>query len=191
MKCNFKTLCDKLDNILSFICGLLLIVVFCVSVLNILLRNILKISWLFSAVLSKMSFVYMVFLGAAVVYYRCDHLKMDFISNKFPRKMKVVVNWITIVVTTILLIVMLIYGINISKVRMTIPFESYKKIPTGWMYLAVPVGAIFMLIFTIEHIINLCKTGEIKHKAIIDEELIKKQKEEIEEGIREMKEMEK
>ncbi|MGN0906851.1 MAG: TRAP transporter small permease [Bullifex sp.] len=187
----YRAFCDRLDKILSVICGLLLIVVFFVSVANILLRNILKISWLFSAVLSKMSFVYMVFIGVAVVYYRCDHLKMDFISSKFPRKMKTVVNWMTIVITVILLAVMLVYGINIAKVRMTIPFESYKKIPTGWMYLAVPVGALLMMVFTVEHIITLVKTGEMKHEEKPDEELLRKQEEEIREGIKEMKEMEK
>lgn len=187
----YRAFCDRLDKILSVICGFLLIVVFFVSVANILLRNILKISWLFSAVLSKMSFVYMVFIGASVVYYRCDHLKMDFISNKFPRKMKTVVNWMTMVITVILLAVMLVYGINIAKVRMTIPFESYKKIPTGWMYLAVPAGALLMMVFTVEHIITLVKTGEMKHEEKPDEELLRKQEEEIREGIKEMKEMEK
>jgi TRAP-type C4-dicarboxylate transport system permease small subunit len=142
-------------------CGVLLILVLSLSGLNIILRNIFSVSWLIIEVMQKLSFIWMIFIGIAVVFYHGDHLKMDFFSTKFSPKVKLIVDWLSWCSTLTILIVMIYYGFIVTKVRMTIPFETYKSVPTGWLYIAVPVSAILMLLFSVDHLARLIKTGSL------------------------------
>ena len=188
----YRLFCNKVSTVLSYIAGALLTVVFVTSAANIVLRNIFNYSWLFSQALLKITFVWMVFIGVAVMDFRTEHLKMDFLSNKFSKTMTKIVDWATMVIKFIILGVMIIYGFKVTKLRMSIPFPTYKKLGTGWMYLSIPVSAILMVIFSIDHIGRLVRTGTIKEKTVEKTaEEIKKEQQEIEESIKELKEMEK
>ncbi len=189
---NYRLFCNKLSEVLSYIAGALLTVVFLTSAANIVLRNIFNYSWLFSQALLKITFVWMVFIGVAVMDFRTEHLKMDFLSNKFSPKMTTVVDWATIAIKFTILAIMIFYGFKVTKLRMSIPFPTYKKLGTGWMYLSIPVSAILMVIFSVDHIGRLIRKGTIKEKTEEKTaEEIKKEEEEIAESIKELKEMEK
>lgn len=188
----YRLFCNKLSLVLSYIAGGLLTIVFLTSAANIVLRNIFNYAWLFSQALLKISFVWMVFLGVAVMDFRTEHLKMDFLSNKFSTNMTRIVDWATMVIKFIVLGIMIVYGFKVTKLRMSIPFPTYKKLGTGWMYLSIPVSAIMMVIFSVDHIGRLVRNGTIKEKTEErTEEEIKKEEQEIAESIKELKEMEK
>lgn len=187
----YRKICNKAADVLSLICGALLTVVLFICVANIVLRNVFNYSWLFSQALQKLVFVWMVFLGAVVVDFKTEHLKMDFVSGKFSKKMTTVVEWATMLLKAIVIGIMIYWGFKVTKLRMTIPFPSYKQLPTGWMYLAIPVCGILMIFFNAEHCIRLVKTGTFKEAVARSEEEIKREEQEIAEGIKEMKEMNK
>jgi len=157
----YNRFCKNLSNILGWLCGVLLILVLSLAGLNIIIRNIFSVSWLVIEVVQKLSFIWMIFIGISVVFYHGDHLKMDFFSNKFSPKVKTAMDWLSWCGTMSILLVMVWYGFVVTKVRMTIPFEIYKSVPTGWLYLAVPVSAILMLLFSFDHLTRLLKTRSI------------------------------
>ena len=185
----YQKFCKKLSNVLSVITGILLFVVFVIQVTNIICRNIHSISVLILQVVSKMSLVLMIYNGACVLYYKGDHLVMDFLNNLFSKNVKKAINWITIVITLLLLVVMVVYGISISMTRMTIPFESSKAVPTGWMYLAVPFAGFVMILFTFDHVIRMVKEGIMYEPEVVSKEEKEKEEQEIREGISELKHM--
>ena len=158
----YHSMCNRISSILAAVTGLLLTGVLALSVVNILLRNVFSISWLSADVILKLMFVWMVFIGASVAYYNVDHLKMDFLSMRFSKKTKKITELVFLATTLILLVIMVIYGFNVSIVRMTIPFESNKAIPTGYLYSSVPISAIIMIFFTFDHLGNLLKYGTLK-----------------------------
>lgn len=167
----YQTFCKKLSAVLAIITGSLLIGVLSISMLNIVLRNIFSVSWLILDVISKLMFVWMIFFGTSVVYFHADHLKMDFFSMKFPPKVKKLFEYLFSIVSLLLLLVMLVYGMEISRVRMSIPFESYKAIPTGLLFASLPICAVLMILFTIGHFQNLHTTGSIVEKSNNSDEL--------------------
>lgn len=156
----YHEICSRIASFLAIVTGVLLTGVLGISIINILLRNVLSISWLAADVLLKMMFVWMVFIGASVAYFRHDHLKMDFLSNLLPKRIGKITSLLFIVISIALLMVMVIYGWNISMVRMTIPFETNKAIPTGYLYLSVPTCALIMIAFSIDHLILLFRKDE-------------------------------
>ena len=134
--------------------GALFFGVLLITVTNIVLRNVLSVSWLFMDGLLRLLFIWMVFSGTAVLYYRNDHLVMDFFSGKFSPKMARRIDLIQQVLFLVFMVILLFYGMQITKVRMGIPFETW-NLPTGYAYVAVPVNALVMGLFCIEKIITL------------------------------------
>lgn len=186
----YSKICRKTVDILAIITGSLLIGVLSLSMLNILLRNVFAVSWLIIDVIIKLMFVWMIFIGATVVYFHLDHLKMDFFSRKFSKRAKKLLELISALFSLGLFGVMGVYGVNVMMIRMTIPFESYKAIPTGYLYLSVPVCAVIMILFTIDHLFRLFKYGTVDEPVLVSEEELHRLEKEVEKGIEELKTME-
>jgi len=134
--------------------GALFFGVLLITVTNIVLRNVLSVSWLFMDGLLRLLFIWMVFSGTAVLYYRNDHLVMDFFSGKFSPRMARNIDMIQQLLFLVFMGILVFYGLQITKVRMGIPFETW-NLPTGYAYVAVPVNALLMGLFCIEKIITL------------------------------------
>jgi TRAP-type C4-dicarboxylate transport system permease small subunit len=151
-------LCNKIQRILAILAGALFAGVFAVTVLNIVLRNLAGLAWLWIPGASRLLFIWTVFMGAAVLYHRNDHLMMDFFIAKLQgqrkRRLEIVINCVFLV----FLVLVIIYGAEIVRVRMHISFETW-KFPTGVAYLAAPVSSFFMIIFCLNKLRNLLKGG--------------------------------
>jgi TRAP-type C4-dicarboxylate transport system permease small subunit len=146
-------LLKRLEVILTFITGMLFLGVLLITSSNILLRNVLGISWLFMDGLMRLLFIWMVFTGTSVLYSRHDHLIMDFFSGKFSVKVAKAIDLLQSILFMLFLFVLLYYGIQIVRVRMSIPFETW-KFPTGYAYAAVPVNAVIMALFCIQRMVR-------------------------------------
>ena len=147
---------EVLDKGLAIVTGVLFGGLFLVTVLNIVLRNLGGIAWLWIPGMTKFLFIWTVFLGTAVLYNRNDHLVMDFFSNRFSAVRRRVLDIVIHAVFLVLLLVLVIYGFIVVEIRMGIPFETW-QFSTGYAYLAVPVAAIFMTYFCVSKLVHLVK----------------------------------
>lgn len=151
-------LCDKIQKILALLAGILFAGVFAVTVLNIMLRNLVGIAWLWIPGACRLLFIWTIFMGAAVLYYRNDHLVMDYFFAKLnaqkKRRFEILINGVFLV----FLALVIIYGAEIVRVRMRISFETW-KFPTGLAYLAAPVSSFFMIVFCFNKLRNLLRGG--------------------------------
>ena len=148
--------CSRMQWILARLTGALFMGLFLVTVLNITLRNLGGIAWLWIPGVSRLLFIWSVFMGTAVLYQRDDHLVMDFFVNKIDPVKRKRFELLKNSIFLIFLILLVIYGFNITKVRMRISFETW-KFPTGFAYLAAPVSGLIMIVFCIEKLIYLMK----------------------------------
>jgi len=155
-------LCNKIQRFLAVLAGILFAGILGVTALNIALRNFAGLAWLWIPGVSRMLFIWTVFLGAAVLYYRDDHLIMDLFLAKLDeagkRKLEILINSVFL----IFLVLVVIYGLEIVKIRMRISFETW-KFPTGAAYLAAPISALFMIVFGLNKLRNLWKGGKNQH----------------------------
>lgn len=151
-----EKLCDKIQQVLAVTAGLLFSGVFLVTVLNIILRNVAGIAWLWIPGASRLMFIWTVFLGAAVLYYHNDHLLMDYFVAKISPPKRRRFDFVIHGVFLIFLILIVIYGTEIARVRMRISFETW-RFPTGVAYFAAPVASCFMGLFCINKLRRLWK----------------------------------
>lgn len=133
--------------------GILFLTLFFLNLLRITLRYFLGISWLWVPDFSRLLFIWIVFLGTTVLYARGAHLEMDYVVNKLRESSRAKLRLVLDVCLAIFLVVLCVKGVEIARVRMRIPFDTW-DFPTGYAYSAVPVCSGLMLIMTIERFVH-------------------------------------
>lgn len=103
----------------------------------------LPLSWTEEVVLLCM--VWMCFLGASVVTKHQEHILIDFFITLAPRRLTKAMEFFCLVVITGVLIVLFWQGILLLEVTQDVTTIAL-GIPTMYMYAAIPVSALLMLI---------------------------------------------
>lgn len=124
--------------------GVLFLILFVLNLLRIGLRYVWGIAWLWEPDLSRLLFIWIVFLGATVLYSRNGHLGVDYFLNRMKPEGREKVAFLIDGITVPFLMVLLWKGVEVTRVRMRIPFDTW-DLPTGYAYMAVPVCAAIMI----------------------------------------------
>jgi TRAP-type C4-dicarboxylate transport system permease small subunit len=142
---------DAFAWVLEHVVALAFATLFAVVVLNIVLRNVAGIAWLWIPAVARLLFVWIVFLGVAAALRRNEHLVVDFFQRRMPRRLQKAVVFGIHLVSLPFFAMLLVYGLQVARVRMRIPFDTW-QFPTGWAYMAVPVAAVILIVFTLERL---------------------------------------
>jgi TRAP-type C4-dicarboxylate transport system permease small subunit len=144
----------RTTNALQTITGALFLLLFVLNMVQIVSRYLAGVAWLWLPDVSRLLFVWVVFLGASVLVARGEHLLMDFFSAKLSgagaRRLAVA----TQVAQIAFFAVMVFAGIRITRVRMRIPYDTI-ELASGWAYLAVPVCGALMILFSANLLLKL------------------------------------
>lgn len=135
----------RLADAIGMIAGILFIALFILNIIQILNRYLFGISFLWIPDLTRMLFVWVVFLGGATAYIRGQHLMIDFVKNKFSQKAIKGADALIDLGMAAFLILLIIKGIRITLVRLNIPYDAW-EVPTAIAYVAVPVACLIMLL---------------------------------------------
>ena len=136
---------DALDTAVESVAASLLVATVSIALLQVFCRYVLNsaLSWPEEA--AKFAFAWFVFLGAAMITRRGEHIVIDILPrNLGPGALRyhaLAVRLISVAVSTFLLI----YGLDlVQKSTFTSPALQW---PYTYLYLAVPTGAALSLIF--------------------------------------------
>ncbi|MFA6505877.1 MAG: TRAP transporter small permease [Treponemataceae bacterium] len=152
-----------LDKFLSIFVAVLLVVMSVIVFSNVIMRYFLSMGIYWYEELSRFVFIWIVFLGAVIAYFKGDHLALDVLLIYTPPKVKksLVVLADLLVITALIIMTqgawdMAIDSLNSGWVASTIP------IPYGVVYMVGPLSSILLLfealIETIEDTYVLAKT---------------------------------
>jgi TRAP-type C4-dicarboxylate transport system permease small subunit len=132
--------------------GALFLALFLLNMLRIFLRYFWGVAWLWEPDFSRLLFIWIVFIGATVLYVRKGHLMVDYFLPRTRERTHLVID-----LTTLIFLAMLVLkGMEVTKVRMRIPFDTW-DLPTGYAYLAVPVCSAIMMIVTLVRMIDFLR----------------------------------
>lgn len=154
---------ERLVTAIAWIVGGTFVALFVLSGWQIILRNFIGGSWRWVPAYSRLLFIWMVFLGAAVLYKRGEHLAMTFLVHRFRLRTQWIIGLITHVAMSYVFVEMILFGIRVTETRMRIRFDTW-PLATGYAYAAVPVASVMLFIFSLEKIaehIILIRRGEI------------------------------
>ncbi len=138
------------------------VVVLCVAVfLQVFFRYAIKSSFPAIEEIVSISFIYTIFLGAAVGMKRREHLEIDVILKRVPPSLKKAFNLFIVAGIAVFLIFVVKEGVVFvydSYGQTT----TYLNIPISYSYAAIPGSALIMLYYLSKYTLTLlfAKRGE-------------------------------
>jgi TRAP-type C4-dicarboxylate transport system permease small subunit len=164
-----KPFYDHVDNVVLFICKMLLIIDILITAMAVTGRYVSFVpdpAWSEEVVLSCMA--YMAVLSAALAIRRNSHIRMSAFDRYLPKKWLAVLDLISDVAVMILGFVMIIVGWNYAqKLGSRGFYVSMPSISRFWMYFPIPLAGVAMVIFEFETLYNQIK------KLVLGEEVEK------------------
>ena len=120
---------------------------------NVFSRNFLdgSVTWIEEG--SKFIFTWMMFLGVSIGVYRKKHLGVEFLVDKYPKKVQHFFAIFNDVFMIVLFLILTIYGFKYSASTMRM-YSPIMAIPYGLVYLCVPFCGVLSLFYCIAKIIN-------------------------------------
>jgi TRAP-type C4-dicarboxylate transport system permease small subunit len=111
--------------------------------------------------LARMLLIWVSLLGASVGFIRKSHLGVDYFVGKLNQRWQAIGQLVVYLLITVFAAVVLVYGGYrlVSSVLLNGQPSAALKIQWGYVYLAVPISGFFIVIFSIEMIINIINTS--------------------------------
>jgi TRAP-type C4-dicarboxylate transport system permease small subunit len=150
----FTRILDVLEKILRVLASCFFaVMVFSISY-QIVLRYAFAEANAWSEELARYSFVWLVMLAGSVGTRRARHMNIDFFLNKLPYPLKFAVEMAMRALALLFFVILGYKGADLSQMTM-LQNSTGLEIPMGYVYVAIPVGAASMILFTLEDTWNI------------------------------------
>ena len=148
-----KSIFDASEKVLTAVCVLSFVTMFVLGVMTVVFRYVIESSLTFPDELIRYLFVWIIALGSAIGIRRNIHAAIGLLVNALPNVLKRTALLVSSLCT------MIFFWILIQKGYDTTVMSSEQISPTlevsmAWVYAAIPVGAAFGLLYTVELFIN-------------------------------------
>jgi len=141
------------ERVLSSAIGLGLMGIFLLNMYQVGGRYLFGIGEVWIPDLTRLLFIWMVFLGTALMHLRKKHLVIDFVQHRLPPPYRRVAEACVSGGMVGLAGVMVVAGWRIAHIRMDIPYTGL-EIPTGYAYAAVPIAAAVMVLTSLADLLE-------------------------------------
>ena len=137
--------------------GVLFLSVFFIVILYQIATRHLGISAIWTVEMATNSFIWAMFMGAAVMVNRREHFNFDFLLKKITGKKKLMLSIFNDLVLILFNIAIFIYGIQVCQQFWNYNWTSIPELKMGYVWIAIPIMGGTMVIYTINHIIGHVK----------------------------------
>ena len=153
-----ETIKNKLDKILSSICVFLFATLVILVSWQVFTRFVLNNPSSFSEELAKYCFVWLVLFGAALVFGENGHMRIEFIQDNMPIKLRIVAQlFIEISIILFSALVLISGGLTSTKIAWT-QMSASLNVPIGYLYAVMPVSGACIIFYCIYNIYKIVKT---------------------------------
>ena len=151
-----KKIIDYIEKT-QLIIGATLLSVFLITVMIQIITRYLSISVLWTEEVATFSFIWAVFMGASVMVRRDQHFSFTYIKDKASGIKKYILNLIIYTVMLVFILFTLIYSFQLTGTFWNYNWISLPDLKMGYVWLCLPLMAISMAIYTLEHMVNNIK----------------------------------
>jgi TRAP-type C4-dicarboxylate transport system permease small subunit len=135
------------------------VVVLCVGVfMQVLLRYAIKVSFPAIEEIVSISFIYTIFLGAAVGMKRMEHLNIDFLLKRVSPGFQHVLRLVVAVGTALFLFFVVREGVGFVRDSYT-QTTTYLNLPMSYSYAAIPGSGLIMLYYLAKRTYAFIRSG--------------------------------
>jgi len=152
---------------MKFLNFIIVVMFSCMSIavfIQIIFRYILHQPIYWSEEFPRFILIWLTFLGSAIAMKNNSHLSVSLLTNRLDVQKRILIQFFANLLSLLFLLILVWGGIKISI--LTMPNRSAAlQMPTGLVYLAVPVGGVLMIIYLLKNSIELFKKNNIKTKS--------------------------
>ena len=139
---------DTFIRVLEILTATFFVVMLLAVTLQITARNILRIPVRWTEELARFLYVWVTFIGAAIITRDNDHICIDYLGQAVPQKVRIVLAIISEVLAITYTLAALRGGILLVSINAGMPMASMPHLLSfAHLYLAVPVGMGLVLLF--------------------------------------------
>ena len=135
------------EKITATVCVVSMVVVLFLQVFT---RYVLRNPLYWSEELARIILIWSVFLGAVFSFRAGTHMRIDILMKRLPLRLRMVVNLTSKTIVTVFSVVLVVHGLIFSGKMMRI-IAPATKIPTGIIYLVLPIFACLTVIIVWIH----------------------------------------
>ncbi|MEQ1615539.1 MAG: TRAP transporter small permease [Hyphomicrobiaceae bacterium] len=153
-----SAVCDATTRAVGNLLGLLIGAIVLITLAAVWWRYVINdpLSW--TEQISRILFVWVTFLGAAVLYREKSHITIDMFLDMMPETLKSAMVWLIEIGVLLFIVVLFIYGLKLSLDTLPQRFGALDISPASF-YFAAPVSAALMMLFFIERLVDPSKRG--------------------------------
>lgn len=142
-----------LDKILGWLCIIIFSFMVVMTTYQVIVRYVFSNPSALSETLTKYAFVWLILYSSAYVFGQRDHISINFVKDKQKESTKRSLNiFIELIVIIFACLVMVYGGIRVSSMNL-LQFDSILNVPTGYIYSAIPISGILIIIYSIYNIL--------------------------------------
>ena len=133
------------------------------TVIQVLSRYVIKMPVTFTEEMGRFLFIWVSFLGAALVMKDDNHMRLDILKDKLSPQVEALLE--LVVYTAILLFSVVVFSESLRLMKLTTrQIAPVSRIPMAAVYAVLPISTFFMSIYSIRFIISrlsfLCAKGK-------------------------------
>lgn len=137
----------KVDRVVSYFCISLMIVMTLLVTYQVVTRYLFNSPSAVSEVLSRYLFIWLVLIGGAFVFGQREHMAITFMRDRMPHNIKIILEMIGELATTVFALLVLSVGGYIGMARQMGQLDSALQIPIGVIYVAIPTSGILTVFY--------------------------------------------
>ncbi len=144
-----KAFLDASETAIGFLCVVILLTMFVLGVTEVFCRYVVQYSLSFPEELIRFLFVWSVFLGSALAVRKNSHAAIELFVSWLPRGLAKAAIIFSLVVSAVFFAILIVKGYDVV-LRVQGHKSPAMRLSMGFPYAAIPIGAAFMLLYTLE-----------------------------------------
>jgi TRAP-type transport system small permease protein len=158
------TLCDLVTRVAKLFIGALVGAIVAITLAAVWWRYVLNAPLAWPEQVSRILFVWVTFVGAAVLYRERLHVAIDMFMAPLPRAGRRAVGWAIELLILVFNLILFFYGLKLSLDTLDQTFGALDITPASF-YFAAPVAAGMMILYFLERIATPGRRATIEVRA--------------------------
>lgn len=151
----YGRLMGALFSLIRACIAVILVVVVCVTAMEVFRRYILGLSFLWAEELVRFLLVVTTFLGGAAAYRAGVLACLDLVTSRLSRRTKQVIDIVTTVFIIVLCTYLCVQGYTYSFTpQIANMYSTGMKLKMTYIYLSIPIGFTLLVLFAVEHLLK-------------------------------------
>lgn len=123
------------------------------TLFQVLSRYVFSVPIAFSEEVGRFLFIWISFLGAAIVMKRNEHIRLDLLIGKIPPKAYTIIQVLVFALTAMFSVLIFYNGYTMLDVAFR-QIAPVSRLSMGYVYAVIPAAALFMAIFSVIHLVK-------------------------------------